>query len=418
MSGRFAILVLAPRRAAWADRLAGWAADGTVSMEFLRCQSPEEVRARLLTPRRHAALLIDDGAGPDRDLLATAASAGCVPFVVRRSRRDTSWISLGAAADLDEDFGPAELAAHLEVVARPVTADAGAASAARGSGHVVAVCGSGGTGVSTVAAALAQGLADRWGETVLADLARHGEQAMLHDVPARIPGVEALVEAHRNSTPDLEAVRSFAHSAEARGYDLLVGLRRARAWSVLRPRAVEAALASLRVAYDVVVCDTEPDLEGEDEGGSLDVEERNALARAAVSSATVVVVVAIAGLKGTHSLVRVLGDVWSHGAEPARTVIMVNRTNDQSSGETIVTALGRLLSDTDLRGMPKPVLVGEHSAVEQDFVTGTPLPAGVVEPVTAAVVAALDSSRLRQPVSVPERVAPGSLATWDPADDG
>src|SRR5205085_729703 len=71
-------------------------------------------------------------------------------------------------------------------------------------GRLIAVTGPGGTGASVAAIALAQGLGSdvRYGGLVLlADLALNADQAMLHDARDVVPGVQELVEAHRNGEP-------------------------------------------------------------------------------------------------------------------------------------------------------------------------------------------------------------------------
>src|SRR5690606_7812060 len=111
----------------------------------------------------------------------------------------------------------------------------------------------------------------------------------------------------------------------ARGYDLLLGLRRHRDWTALRPRAVEAALEGLRRAYRVVVADADADLEGEEQCGSTDVEDRNLLARPACAAADLVVAVGVPGPAGLHAQLRVVRDLRDHGVDGRRIVPVVNR---------------------------------------------------------------------------------------------
>ena len=70
----------------------------------------------------------------------------------------------------------------------------------------------GGTGRSTVATALAQGLAGdprNLDLVCLADLALHADQAMLHGATDVVPGVVELVEAHRTGAPSIDDVRGL-----------------------------------------------------------------------------------------------------------------------------------------------------------------------------------------------------------------
>ena len=145
------------------------------------------------------------------------------------------------------------------------------------------VCGAGGTGASTVAIALAQGLA--------ADARQAGgffwptwpggpTRPCCTTPPDLGPGVQELVEAHRVGRPDPDEVRRMTFGVPRRDYRLLLGLRQPEAWGALRPRAIDAGVEGLRQAFQVVVADVTGDFEGEAEGGSADVEERNYLARA------------------------------------------------------------------------------------------------------------------------------------------
>ena len=113
--------------------------------------------------------------------------------------------------------------------------DAGLPRPARG-GH-----GTGGTGRSTVAAAVAQGLASdprNLDLVCLADLALHAEQAMLHGAADVVPGLLELVEAHRSGAPSIDEVRSLTWHVAERDYHLLLGLRRHRDWTAVAAAGV------------------------------------------------------------------------------------------------------------------------------------------------------------------------------------
>ncbi len=246
---RYVLLGLAPARSSWFKVVAQWANSGTIPAEFVKCLSVEELRARLASGRPFSAALVDSGlAGLDRDLVDTARRAGCAVMAVADQRSQSShnhadWGQLGVAEVLPEYFDPkallAALGAHAAMISRgealpgdPTGLDGGADPALAWQGLVALVCGPGGTGASTAAIALAQGLAadPRHGTPVLlADLALHAEQAMLHDARDIVPGVQELVEAHRTRRPAPEDVRALAFQVDERGYDLLLGLRRARA---------------------------------------------------------------------------------------------------------------------------------------------------------------------------------------------
>ncbi|HUE59859.1 MAG TPA: hypothetical protein VMO88_09780, partial [Acidimicrobiales bacterium] len=251
MSGdRYVLLGLAPARAAWFDAVAQWSNSAAIAAEFIKCVSVEEVRARLASGRRHSALLVD-AASPalDRDLVQTA-SESLTPVIVVRDRLGPSFASrdIGVAAELSSEFNRDDLLEVLGAHCRPVGRGDRIPSAlddpvpAGWLAQMYTVCGPGGAGASTVAIALAQGLgmdARNGRRVVLADLALHADQAMLHDALELGPGVQELVEAHRLGSPDPQEVRRMTFEVPRRGYHLVVGLRQPHAWSALRPRSVD-----------------------------------------------------------------------------------------------------------------------------------------------------------------------------------
>lgn len=84
---RYVVLGLAPARAAWFRDVARWATSASLPLEFLKCVSAEELRARLASGRPISAVLVDAGApGADRDLCDTVRLAG--PYIVGRMSLD------------------------------------------------------------------------------------------------------------------------------------------------------------------------------------------------------------------------------------------------------------------------------------------------------------------------------------------
>lgn len=333
---RYVLLGLAQARSSWFHAVAQWANAGTLPAEFVKCVSAEELRARLASGRPFSAVVMDAGlAGFDRDIVDLARGVGCAVVAVGRAgggSRDV--MSLGAAAVLPDFFDPKALldvlSSHASLIRRgeALPGEPEEQPTDRWRGQVAMVCGAGGAGASTVAIALSQALAadPRNGRSVLlADLALHAEQAMLHDARDVVPGIQELVEAHRGGRPSPQEVRALAFDVEERGYQLLLGLRQSRAWSTVRPRAFEAAFDSLRSSYRVVVCDADADLESEEVGGSMEVEERNVMSRTAALRADVVFAVGAPGMKGLYSLIRVLSELTTAGVAPDRIVLVINR---------------------------------------------------------------------------------------------
>jgi hypothetical protein len=428
---RFVVLGLARPRAEWFRAVGQWATSAAIPVEFLKCVSVEELRARLASGRPASAVLVDAGLPVvDRDLVQSARDAGCVVLVIDDGRLSRDWISLGAAAVLPGDLTREALLDALATHARTVDSAATAAideSPSRTDvptrrGAVSAVCGPGGTGASTAAAALAQGLAGHErtaGPVLLADLALHAEQAMLHDVRDVVPGVQELVEAHRGRLPDDDEVVRMTFDIVERGYHLLLGLRRARYWSTLRPRSFDAAFESLRRVFGCVVCDVTADFEGEDDGGSTDVEDRNLLARRTVLAADVVFVVGQPGVKGTHALVRVLAELAACGVPAGRVVPVLNRAPRQQRARAQLAAT---LADLAVPAMgggrtPAPIFLPTRK-VEEAVRDAVGVPAPLPGVLAGAFHATLDHLGPATPPMAaaapgPTAVTPGSLgALW------
>jgi hypothetical protein len=341
------------------------------------------------------------------------------------------WVGLGAAAvlpaSLDRQLLLDALTAHATMVERgraspldggPVDTDPGS-----GAGLLAVVCGPGGTGASTAAAALAQGLgaSDLAGDVVLADLARHAEQAMLHDVRDVVPGIQELVEAHRSGRPSAEDVRGLTFDVVERRYHLLLGLRQARDWTTLRTRSFEASLSSLRATFGAVVCDVTADFESEDDAGSAEVEERNLMARTAVGAADVVFAVGRPGVKGVHALVRVLGELAAAGVPPIRTVPVFNAAprHPRARAElaSALAELARPVPGSQRLVGPLFLPVRKVEAALRDAV---PLPAPLPAMLAGAFGAVVERCGSAGVATRPEleQVRPGALGHWgDDADD-
>jgi hypothetical protein len=421
---RFVVLGLAPARSAWFRSVGLWANSGALPAEFVRCISAEEVKARLGSGRAFSALVADAGLpAVDRDLVAVAVAAGCAVLIVDDGRATRDWLEMGAARVLAPSFGRDELVGALTSCAHLVRRGdvdpsdlLGPRAPVAWRGAVAALTGSGGTGVSTAAIALAQTLADdvrHGGMVLLADLRLRAEHAVLHDAGDVLPCVQELVEAHRSGQPSADDVRSLAFAVPQRRYHVLLGLRRARHWPAIRPQAFEAAFDSLRRAWGVVVCDIDADLEGEGDAGSIDIEERNVMARTAAAQADVVFAVGLPELKGVHSLVRVLDDLIAFGIDPARIVPVVNRAPRSARARAGLAAVLADLTGPFAGGrLMNPIHLPERSNVEADLHDGVRLPAALGAPLAGAFKALLDRPRLEPVAASPEPVRPGSLGRW------
>jgi hypothetical protein len=437
---RYVLLGLAPARAAWFGALSQWATGATIAAEFIKCVSADEVRARLASGRVHSALIVDAMAPSfDRDLV-DAATAARTPVIAVHDPRGMSFSAadLGVVAVLASDFDRTALqdvlVAHCRMIGRadqlPAALDP--TEPPLWLGELLSVCGPGGTGASTIAMAMAQGLSadPRYGRrVVLADLARRGDLAMLHDSGDLGPGIQELVEAHRLGRPSPDEVWRSTFDVPRRGYRLVLGLRRPEAWSALRPRAVDAAVEGLRRSFMVVVADVTGDVEGEADGGSADVEERNHLARTAVLHSSVVVAVGAPGMKGVHSLACLVRSLSGAGVASDRILPVINRSpRNPGARAALARAFAGLVAEASGAGgaagrggasgglaLAAPVHVPERK-LEDTLRDVAPLPGAVVDPVLRAVRAVAERQADRPPADPgPTRIAPRSLGTWPEA---
>jgi hypothetical protein len=335
-----------------------------------------------------------------------------------------AWVDLGAAAVLPPALKREQLLDALSEHARMIGGatelpldPTDTSDVPPRLGTLVAVTGGGGSGVSTLAMAIAQGFGDGdLGRPVLADMCLDADQAMLHDARDIVPGLQELVDAHRSHRPRGDEVQALTFDVVNRGYNLLLGLRRHRDWAVLKPRSFEAALQGLRGAFGVVVADVDDDLEGESDCGSIDVEERNVMARTIATRADAVVVVGSPGIKGMHGLVRTVNRLREHGVPPERILAVINRSAKSTKSRAELTRSFADLSGSRLGGaaVVGPIHVQERRGLDEILRDGGRLPQSIAEPVARALADLLSrapaGSDPSEPVPVP--IAPGELGAW------
>ena len=394
--GCYVILGVASGRSRWFSSVGAWAAGGSAPIEFIRCVSVAEVVGRLRAGAPVSAVLADAATpGIDRELTALCARSGTALVRVADPRTPPASRATGDPV-LPPNFGVDELLATLGPVAqrvrwRTVARAAELATVERDvafRGQLIAVCGRGAAGSTVIAMALAQGLAASGGDVgdvALADLARNADLACYHDALDVVPALQELVEAHRHGSPGTSAVRSMLHHVDDRGYSLLLGLRRPHDWVALTPAAIESTLLSLCAAYRHVVADLTADFEGETQTGSVDVEERNALARLAAMTADVVVAVGRSGLKGTRDLVRLLDDLAELGVDPHRVhTVVTNAPRDRAARADATRALATL---TRTSPASSPLFVPHRRGLDGVLRCADPLPSSLCDSVTRAVQA-------------------------------
>ena len=419
---RWTVLGVAGARAEWFGEVARWSTAGSAAIEFVPCLSAAEVRARLTAGRPFSALLAGASTpGLDRDLIGAATEAGIATFVVGATTAHR-WEALGVAELLAEPLDPANVVAALRRHATPLarlepTIETPRAAPTGWRGRLVAVTGPPGAGASLTAMATAQHLAadaSHRGLVLLADLALDADQAMLHDTGDVGPGVQELVEAHRSTAAGLDTVRDLTVEPVGRPYRLLLGLRRHRDWTAVRPHAFEAGLHSLLRTHRVVVADVDADTEGELETGSIDVEERNGMARIVLSRADVVVTVGVCSPGGVHCLARTIRRI-AHAGDGRRHIAVLNRAPRKRRQRARATAaLATLLGPTLAPIIGNPVFVTTSGDVDRSILDGVPLPDGPWRSVQREVVDRLSHAPARHSDAGPDPVpvAPGRSGTW------
>lgn len=425
----FTVLGVARPRTAWLAEVGRWANSSMLPIEFIRCVSVDEVRSRLLSTRRHSAVLLgEDCVGVDRDIIETARDAGCVPIVVTESTARRDWALLGASSTLIQPVSPAQLLAALRehaigVERRTPTSSPAIAVETCTAGRLITVLGPGGTGTSTTAMALASHFAADTSakrestdqRVALIDASLNGDQALLHDLGDVVPGLQELVDLHRTANPSVGDVRNHFWFTPRHGYDVLPGLRRHRDWSTLRRRSTLAALASILNAYGIVVADADSDVEGEEQTGSIDIEDRNFLARELATNADLVVLSARGGISGLSRSLQTFRDLVELGVQTERVLLVVigaPRSTRQRS-ELTRTALRLFNEAVPSHSLATPVMVPIRRDLEPFFHDGTAPPLSALGSISAAVAERLDLIAPFEPrpnfQQAPVPIVPGHL---------
>ena len=175
------------------------------------------------------------------------------------------------------------------------------------------------------------------------------------------------------------------------------------------PAPSTRAWKGLRSTFRLVVADVSGDFEGEADGGSVDVEERNHLSRAAALRSTVVLVVGLPGLKGTHSLANLVRELARSGVPGERILPVLNRSprHPRARAESART-LATLLTEAGVStAVAAPLCVPERK-LEEHLRSGSPLPAALVDPVVRSVSRSCEQTGGRGPaVGIPGPHSPG-----------
>jgi hypothetical protein len=368
---------------AWPRAVARWGSSATLPVDATTCVSADELRSLVQSASVSLAIVEAGLPGVDRVLAADVRQAGAALAVVDGPTLGPAVGRLEPDAVLPPDFDADALSAVLQAHVRTRRRDTPATDVPEqaASARLLAVTGTPGAGTSTLAQALATGLAPR-GRTLRADLALEADQHVRHGVAPGHDGVFELAEALRHAPP---ATVEPPTAIVAGGYELLCGLRRRQEWVALSTVIVQQLVGTLRRDRHQVVADVTADVEGRAETGSVDIEERNALARAVVAQAEVVVVVGRWSTTGVPRLVRLLHDLERHGVARDRLRPVLNGAPRSSAGRTAATRTVRTLLDrADGDRWSAPVAIPHDRRVEGRLREARPLPTRLVA-LTAAL---------------------------------
>ena len=420
----FIVLGVARPRTGWLTDVGTWSTSSMLPIEFIRCVSVDEVRARLHSDRRHSAVLLGaDCSGLDRDLLEAAIEARCAPIVVTDGAERRNWVELGAACTISTPLSAEILLGALRehavgVERRTVTIEQPVRPEVPSTHRIITVLGSGGTGTSTTAMALAHHFAinatNARASVALVDASLDADQALLHDLGDVVPGLPELVDLHRVANPSDDEVRNHFWFSPRHGYDVLPGLRRHRDWTALRRRATLAAVEAIHRSFELVIADVDADLEGEEQTGSIDVEERNLLARHLVTIADMVVLTLRPTVSGVSRAIGTIRDLDDLGVDLGRVLAVAlgapRSTRERS--ELTRTISGLIDEALPERNLPTPVMVPIRRDLEPYVRDGSPPPTAAFGSITNAAVhllGTLEPPLRADPSFAPIAIVPGHL---------
>ncbi len=425
MSNRCVVLGLTHARSGWAAQVSRWSTGGTIAIEFIACLTADELRAAMAV-RQVAAVLLDAQApGLDRRLVSEAKRAGAGVVGVSSAGKAPGWERLGVEVELPGEPTPRQLISalalhatqretHQELAPSPASrqpADQEAVpdelptsvhrllgkTALSLTGRLVGVSGIGGSGASTVAMALAQGLAFSDESIALVDAARRAGLAMYHDVGDVLPGLPELIEVTRHGTVDPEQVRALLFELPDRGYSLLLGQRHVGDWVLADATSASAAIAAVARSFELVVVDHDPDVERGSARTQLALGDRHAAALHMVAAAELMVVVADASTRGVHSTVHRIDELVEAGLPAERLLLCFNRSSRSPRSRTrLERALRSLTTGRYEHGRgPSIVILPELRQIESALVDARPMPRRLSRPIAAAVRRALAATPRR-----------------------
>ncbi len=389
--------------------LSSLATNGGAPIEYVACLTADEVRAVLMAGRVVSAVLLDGSSTHlDRDLVSSIRSSGVSAIGVESERSSRDWDSLNCDVVLSEEFDRNDLLSAVRRHARPVddipsvkrTVLERADRDARG--DLLAVMGTGGSGSTTIAMALAQGLGATDSSVALLDGVRRADMAMYHHVGEVLPGLPELVDAFRTGTCDPDDIRALTFTLETRGYDLMLGLRRPRDWATLRPPSTIAGIEGLTRSYSRLVAEVDPDMDSEQTTGSVDTSDRHLLTLHLAGNADVFFVVTTPTMKGLNDLANLAMELQQLGVDPERVIVVFNRSQRSPVNRSRLNATwARLAALENFAPVPAAMHIPDMRAVESIHRDASPLPDSLCAPLAKAAIHVLETHGERQ-TSPPE----------------
>jgi len=341
------VLTLAHPRARWSRRLTSWATTGALDLQHQPCLTVAEVRRRIGDGSIRAVLADGRLSHDDSDLCAVADSAGVALIRVDAETGATPGSPSAPRPSLASDFGPDDLLAVLPEISpdRPPIPPSRAPVTHR-SGRVVAVTGSGGTGVSTTAALLAVGSRRPDRSVLLVDLSVGADQALLNGLAEVVPGLGQAMTDDRRLGRDLP---DCVHRC-AGGFDLVPGAPFGRQVD-LEPGPLRRMVGVAGAAYDETILDLSP-------AALLMLALSPAPAEDAPLFPDRVVVVARPDVSGLHRLCRLLSDLGDVGGRD-RVIVLNGVTPRPRPSGSVITGTRRLLAAAGL-DPDGPIMAGRH----------------------------------------------------------
>lgn len=377
MSGRPVLYGLCPLGGDWTSRVDDWCRTGRLHAEFRRLGTTAATRSRIRAGEPVVGLLVDVRTpGLDRGLLVHARQHGCRTVLVGTER---PW---PGTAGLPRSFDPRGLVEALRAAAPTGTATPGTSDGVVPTDDgLVAVCGAAGSGVSTVAIAVAQALARTDSDRVLlVDAAAGADHALYHHTDRHAPSLSGVAAALRHG-PDLTGLVDRLPVVTDRGYRLLPGPAQGAGRVGTLRDGFDICLDRLAAVFATVVVDL----------GDIGVPGGRAPGLPPVHGildrARMTVLVCGAGVKGLHGLVRRIRELQSRGVAVDRVIPLVVRAPAARRRRSEFTAACERL----IPGLVHPpVYVPSSPAVDDSHRRVTALPDAVVRPVGRALQQRLD----------------------------